>query len=461
MIELPLEILRLKNYKANIIKTRRNFIKKTSAGVAGLTFGGILMPSTGFASILGANDRLQVAVIGVRSRGKAHCLAIHQDLNARILYSCDVDDKIIEEHNQWCHNNLGYVPKVEKDFRKILEDKNVDAVFIATPEHWHAPMSIMAMQAGKHVYVEKPCSHNPYENNLLVRAQNKYGKKVQMGNQQRSAITSISAISDIRNGIIGEVYKGEAYYSSNRGSIGKGEKINVPNTLDWDLWQGPAPHEDYRDNIHPYNWHWFRNWGTGEIHNNGTHEIDICRWALGVDLPSAVTSFGGKYTYNDDWEFVDNQQVTYAFPENKFITWTGHSRGIMKPQRPGRGVTIYGTKGSIELSRNDYKLYDLAGNPIKIENEKDRSATTDTKGIGALDVNHIKNFFNAIRKNESLHSDINDASISTMLCHLGNMAQDAGHTLNVDILTGKVLNNDQIMKKSWKRAYAKGWEPKL
>lgn len=440
--------------------TRRNFIKKTSAGTAALTFGSVFIPKLGYSNILGANDSIGVAVIGVRSRAKAHIIAIHQDSNAKILYNCDVDDVIIAEHNVWCKENIGYVPKVEKDFRKILEDKNVDAIFIATPEHWHAPMAIMAMQAGKHVYVEKPCSHNPYENDLLVAAQRKYGKKVQMGNQQRSAKTSGMAVADIRNGAIGTVYKAEAYYSNSRSSIGLGKEIPIPSSLDWELWQGPAPREAYRDNVHPYNWHWFRNWGTGEIHNNGTHEIDICRWALGVDLPETVTSFGGKYTYQDDWEFVDNQQVTFTFPDNKFITWTGHSRGILKPERPGRGATIYGSKGSIELSRNFYKQYDLGGNPIKFEFETSQSATTNTQGIGGLDVDHVSNFFNAIRKDESLNSDINDASVSTMLCHLGNMAQDAGHTLEIDKNTGKVLNNDKVME-NWKREYAKGWEPKL
>ncbi len=440
------------------MNTRRDFIKKTTVGATGLTLMGT--PSFGLANVLGANDKLRVAVIGVRSRAKAHVIAIHQDPNAEILYNCDVDDVIINEHNAWCQRNIGYVPKVEKDFRKILDDKDVDAVFIATPEHWHAPMAIMALQAGKHVYVEKPCSHNPYENDLLVAAQNKYGKKVQMGNQQRSAKTSIMAMADIKKGVIGEVYKAEAYYSNNRGSIGKGAEIAVPKTLDWELWQGPAPRESYRDNVHPYNWHWFRTWGTGEIHNNGTHEIDISRWALGVGLPETVTSFGGKYTYDDDWEFVDNQQVTYTFPGNKFITWTGHSRGMMKPERPGRGVTIYGSKGTIELSRNFYKLYDLGGNPIKFEFENSVSATTNTQGIGGLDVDHVKNFFNGIRKDESLHADINDASISTMLCHLGNFAQDAGHSLNIDTKTGKVLNNETVMK-NWKREYENGWEPKI
>jgi predicted dehydrogenase len=438
--------------------TRRNFIKTT--GQLGLGMAAITFPSLTHGQILGANDHINCAVIGVRSRAKAHVSAINALKNTTLLYSCDVDDIILEAHNIWCQKNIGYVPKVEKDFRKILEDKEVDAVFIATPEHWHAPMAILAMQAGKHVYLEKPCSHNPYENELLVAAQKKYGKKVQMGNQQRSAQTSMMAIKDINDGVIGEVYKGEAYYSNNRGSIGQGKTVPVPKTLDWELWQGPAPREAYRDNIHPYNWHWFRNWGTGEIHNNGTHEIDICRWALGVDLPESVTSFGGKYTFQDDWEFVDNQQVTFQYPDDKFITWTGHSRGLIQPTQPGRGTTIYGSKGTLQLDRNFYKLFDLQGNLIKSEFENAISATTDTTGQGQLDVNHISNFFDAIRYDKSLHAEIKDASISTLLCHLGNMAQDAGETLRIDQNTGKVLNHKKAMN-TWKREYAPDWEPSL
>lgn len=438
--------------------TRRNFIKTSSLGtVAATSLSSNFMIGK---NILGANDRIYCAIAGIRSRGKALATAIQLQKNAKILYSCDVDNKIIEEHNTWSKENLGYVPKVEKDFRKLVENKNVDTVFIATPEHWHTPMSIMAMQAGKHVYVEKPCSHNPYENELLVAAQKKYGLKVQMGNQQRSALTSIQAINDIRNNLIGEVYKGEAYYSNNRGSIGIGKLVSIPKTLDWELWQGPAPRSKYKDNIHPYNWHWFRNWGTGEVHNNGTHEIDICRWALDVDLPESVSSFGGKYTYKDDWEFVDNQQVTFKYPKGKFITWTGHSRGLIQPKRPGRGVTIYGSKGTIQLDRNFYKLYDLAGNLIKSEFEETVSQTTDTIGQGGLDVNHVGNLFDAIRTEKPLTAEIKDASISTLLCHLANMAQDAGETLQIDPNTGKIINNTKIMK-NWKREYAKGWEPKI
>ena len=437
--------------------TRRNFIKKTSLGTIGLTSS-----SSNFfigKNILGANDRINCAVVGVRSRGKAHAAAINSQNNSKIIFNCDVDDIIIEDHNKWCKKNIGYVPKIEKDFRKLIENKNLDAVFIATPEHWHAHMTIMASQAGKHVYIEKPCSHNLYENELLRVAQKKYGTKIQMGNQQRSAITSILAIDEIRNGIIGDVYKGEAYYSNNRGSIGIGKIVPVPKFLDWDLWQGPAPRVPYKDNIHPYNWHWFRNWGTGEVHNNGTHEIDICRWALGVDYPESVTSFGGKYSYQDDWEFVDNQQVTFKYKDEKFITWTGHSRGLIQPKQPGRGVTIYGSKGSIQLDRNFYKLYDLGGNLIKYEKEGAVSKTIDSRGQGGLDENHIGNLFDSIRYNKSLNAEIKDASISTHLCHLANLAQDSGETLHIDTETGKILNN--IADNYWKREYAPGWEPKV
>ena len=436
---------------------RRNFLKKTTLLSAGIMSSSLSSAKEVF-NILGANDRLRVALIGVRSRGKGLMMSIKDCKNVKISYCVDVDEKILKEHNIWCEKNIGYVPKNERDFREVLEDKSIDAVFIATPEHWHTPMAIMSLQAGKHVYVEKPCSHNLYENDLLVLAQKKYNKKVQMGNQQRSAKTSQLAIKEIRQGIIGTVYKAEAYYSNNRKSIGRGNKVPIPKTLDWELWQGPAPRRDYRDNIHPYNWHWFRDWGTGEIHNNGTHEIDICRWALGVDIPNTVTSFGGKYTYDDDWEFPDNQQVTYAY-DDKFITWLGHSRGIMQPKRPGRGVTIYGSKGAITLSRNSYELYDLAGRRIKQEKENSKSMTMNTVGAGNLTTYHIQNFFDAIVKSDALHSDIKDASITTMLCHFGNIAQDLQKPLTIDKDTGKI--KDKEAKKYYKREYEPSWEAKI
>ena len=442
------------------MKSRRDFLKLTSLAAASVAASQFPLNSYAYNRMMGANERMNVAVIGLRNRAKALSNSINQYDNAHITHNCDVDDLIIETHNGWAEKNIGYVPSVVKDFRTILDDKNVNAVFIVTPEHWHAPMAIMALQAGKHVYVEKPCSHNLFENDMLVKAQKKYGKVVQMGNQQRSAITSINAINQIHEGRIGDVYKGEAYYSNNRESIGHGTVIPVPDTLDWDLWQGPAPREKYRDNLHPYNWHWFRNWGTGEIHNNGTHEIDICRWALGVDYPQKVHSVGGKYTYDDDWEFPDNQQVTYQFAGDKTLTWTGHSRGKMQPNQPGRGATIYGSKGVMTLSRNGTRLYDLGGNLIEEKTESEASQTTNISGGGHLVDLHVANFFNAIKGKDTLQSPIDDAAISTHICHLGNVAQDAGEEIEVDDATGK-LKNKKLAQKHYKREYEKGWEAKV
>lgn len=438
---------------------RRNFIKKSATGGAAVTFANLALPGVGYANIFGATERLNVAVVGVHSRAKALIGGIHAYADAKIIYNCDVDGRILQEHSAWCQENIGYVPKEEKDFRKMLEDKDVDAVFIAIPDHWHAPMAIMALQAGKHVYVEKPCSHNPYENEMLVTAQKKYGKKVQMGNQTRASGQHQLAIKEISEGVIGDVYKGEAYYSNNRPSIGKGQVIEVPEAFDWDLWQGPAPREQYKDNIHPYNWHWFRKWGTGELCNNGLHELDILRWALDVDLPKSVISFGGKYTYNDDWEFPDNQEVTYQFDDDRLITYKGHSRGrIVVPEQPE--AIVYGSKGAIIFGGHDYTTYDLNGKLIGGEKEINQTDSTDTVGGGSTTVLHVANFFDAIRKDENLNSPIVDAAISTMLCHYGNIAHYVGYTIKIDPSTGKIVNDAEAMS-YWKRQYAPGWEPKL
>lgn len=438
--------------------TRRSFLKKGAAATA----GGILSLSLPSIIRASANDHIQFAVVGVRSRGKALSQAINATPNCDISWFCDVDDTIIDEHKAFHQERIGYVPKVEKDFRKLLEKSDIDVVAIATPEHWHAPMAIMALMAGKHVYIEKPCSHNPWENEMLVKAQQVSGKLCQMGNQQRSSITSNMAIQEIRAGIIGKPYYGKAWYSNTRGPIGIGKEIPVPSTLDWDLWQGPAPREAYRDNVHPYNWHWFKTWGTGEIHNNGTHEIDICRWALGVTIPHKVTSSGGRYHYSDDWEWFDTQNADFEFEDGKMISWEGKSCNGQTFYGRGRGAMIHGTEGSILLDRAGYLLFDLKGNLIKeeIEGENNATSTADTRGFGGLTVNHMHNFADAIRNGVALNAPIEDANISTLLCHYGNIALETSGTLEIDTSTRKILNNPAAME-LWKREYAPGWEPKV
>jgi predicted dehydrogenase len=439
------------------MNSRRNFIKGVGA-TAGLSLSAASL-NLGASS---SNKTLKAALIGVRSRGKALAEGIFNSKNIELVYNCDVDDEIIQAHNEWCQKSFGKVPKVEKDFRKVLADKDVDVVFIATPEHWHTPMAILAMQAGKHVYVEKPCSHNPHENQLLVAAQKKYNKFVQMGNQQRSAVTSYEGVKVIHQGIIGEAYSGKAWYSNTRGTIGNGKVVDVPATLDWDLWQGPAPREAYRDNIHPYNWHWFTTWGTGEVHNNGTHELDICRWALGVDTPTRVTSMGGRHhDKTDDWQFYDTQVVNYEFEKGQQIRWEGYSCNGLNQFGEGRGALIQGTKGSAILYRSGSIFYDLKGKIIREESESDKAsatATTDTVGFDALTVSHIQNLTNAILNGEKLRSPIDDASKSTMMCHYGNIAQQVGRGIVIDPKTGYIVDDTEAMT-FWRREYEPGWEP--
>ena len=438
--------------------SRRNFIRNSAFAAAGASY--LLSSNNLWAS--SPNETLNVAILGTGGRAHALIQSIGLCTNIELAMVCDVDNQRLEKFQEYAQNTLGYKVKGQKDFRKILDKKSIDAVFIATPEHWHAPMAIMAMQAGKHVYVEKPCSHNLHENDLLNQAYQKYGVVCQMGNQQRSSITSNQAIKDIREGIIGEVYAAKAWYSNTRGSIGNGLEVAVPDYLDWDLWQGPAPRETYRDNVHPYNWHWFRAWGTGEIHNNGTHEIDICRWALDVGLPSRVVSAGGRLHFEDDWEYYDTQIASFEYVDGKTITWEGRSCNGIKQYNRGRGAIIHGTKGSILLDREGYQLLDLQGEKLSYTEEGNpgtSASTTDTSGFDGLTVKHIQNFVNTIAGKEQLNAPIDDASLSTHMCHLGNIAQDLQTSLRVDA-DGKILDNDEALAKV-KRAYEEGWEPKV
>ncbi len=441
-------------------KSRREFIKKTAVGTAALTLGGLYLKPGIYASVPGANEKLNVAVVGVNGRGKAHVSALAKIENVNIAYICDVDSRVREQAIKMVQDLTGKKPKAFIDVRKLLEQPDLDAITIATPEQWHAPMALMALQAGKHVYVEKPCSHNPEEGEILVEAQKKYGKIVQMGNQQRSAPTSIQAVKDIREGIIGRAYEGFAWYANDRAPIGKGRKVPVPEWLDWDLWQGPAPRRDYQDIWVHYNWHWFWDYGTGEINNNGTHEIDICRWALGVDFPVKVSSGGGRYHYDDDWEFYDTQVVNYEFPENKLITWEGRSCNSFQHHNRGRGATIHGTEGTVLLDRNGYTAYDKKNQVIKEMAEEQASATIDTLGEGLLDVYHFQNFINAIRNGEKQHSPIYEGAVTNLLCHLGNISQKVGRTLRTDPKNGHIMDDGEGMQ-LWTREYEPGWEMKL
>ncbi|HMQ50407.1 MAG TPA: Gfo/Idh/MocA family oxidoreductase [Saprospiraceae bacterium] len=435
--------------------TRRHFIQTSVIGATAMA-----LPASSYGRILGANEKVNLAVVGLNSRGQAHITAASATPHAAITTFCDVDNRVFDKNQKLLSERGGEKAKTYSDIRKLLEDKNIDAITIATPDHWHTPMAILAMQAGKHVYLEKPCSHNPQEGEWLAAVQQQTGKVVQIGNQQRSAPTSIEAIQDIQEGIIGQVYYGKSWYSNTRGSIGLGKKAPIPEWLDWELWQGPAPRREYKDNWVHYNWHWFWNWGTGEINNNGLHEMDICRWALGVEFPVKVTSSGGRYHFQDDWEFYDTQTASFEFEGGKMLAWEGRSCNGFNHHERGRGATLHGTEGTILLDRNAYFAYDKGGRLIKQVNERSQSATTNVVGEGQLDVYHFENFIDGIRRGTKLHSPAQDIRKSTLLCHLGNIAQKTGRTLNINPQNGHILDDAEAMK-LWGRAYEPGWEPKV
>ncbi len=421
--------------------SRRSFSKRTAVFTFGLA-AVPLAPRVRAASSPG--NKLIVGVLGM-GRGSAHIQALQQIENVEIAYIADVDDNRLgagAKHFEKADRK----PKTVKDFRRILDDKSVDAVTIATPNHWHAPAAILACSAGKHVYVEKPGSHNAHEGELLVAAARKNKRVVQMGNQRRSWPGVIEAIEKMRAGVIGKVISSRCFYNASRGSIGHGKQVPVPAGLDFSMWQGPAPEKPYVDNLVHYNWHWRWHWGGGELANNGIHALDVARWGLGVDVPSRVTCNGGRYHFDDDQETPDTTFASYHFGD-RAILWDNSScnpRGSDKLPF----VEWYGERGTLAQIGNGYKVYDPKGAVMG-------------EGTGpASDKIHFENFLNAIRGEAKLNSEIAEGQTSTLLCHLGNIAYRTGHTINVDPQTRKIVK-DKDAEKFWGREYRKGWEPKV
>ncbi len=438
--------------------TRREFIDALAVSAANLA---VASTAKSYSQILGSNDRINFAVIGLNSRGYAHLSSLKANKKAaRISHVCDVDDNILKKFADATQKEMSEAATADKDFRKILESKDVDAITIATTDHWHAPMAIAGLQAGKHVYLEKPCSHNPAEGELLLQAQKKYGKLVQMGTQQRSSPHTIEIVNKIHSGEIGKACFAKAWYVNTRKSIGTGKEIPVPSTLDWDLWQGPAPRRPYKDNVHPYNWHWFKTWGTGEALNNGTHEVDVCRWALGVDYPKRVTSSGGRYHFKDDWEFYDTLVTSFEY-EDKLISWEGKSCEGMKVYGRDRGAAIMGTEGSVIVDRDGYEIYDLKGakkSEFKVAATPTSSA--DLVGRDSMTDAHFANFIAGIRTGEKLNAPVSDGNISVTMLQLSNIAWEFNRELHLDTINGKIQNDSEAMK-LWSREYEKGWAPHL
>jgi predicted dehydrogenase len=443
--------------KREIMATRREFLDALAVSAATLAVG---TTARSYRQILGSNDRLNFAIIGLNGRAYAHLSALKANRSAaRISHVCDVDGNILRKFADRVQQEMEETPATEKDFRSILEQKDVDAITIATPDHWHAPMAIAALQAGKHVYVEKPCSHNAAEGEMLVRAQQKYRKLVQMGTQQRSSPHTIEIVEKIHAGIIGRPYFAKAWYSNTRKSIGTGKQAPVPPQLDWDLWQGPAPRRPYRDNVQPYNWHWFRIYGTGETLNNGTHEVDVCRWALGVDYPDCVSASGGRYQFQDDWQFYDTLVTSFTY-QDKMISWEGKSCQGMKYYGRDRGSTITGTTGTVLLDRDGYEIYDLEGKKTSEFRRGGTTSSSDLVGRDSMTDAHFANFIAGIRDGEKLNAPVSVGNVAVTMLQVSNISWEVNRELHLDTRDGRIQGDPEAMK-MWGREYEDGWAPRV
>ncbi len=395
-----------------------------------------------------ANRKLVLGVMGCGDRGTSHAVNFAKLPDVEVAYVCDVDKARAEKAAKAVQSKAKQSPKVTGDFRTILDDKSVDALVCATGNHWHAPAAILACRAGKHVYVEKPCSHNPWEGEMLVAAARQHDRLVQMGNQRRSWPALQEAMQKIREGVIGRTYLAQSWYTNTRKSIGKGKLADPPEGLDYELWQGPAPRRPFRTTTLHYTWHWFWHWGNGELGNNGVHTIDVARWGLGAEYPEAVSSTGGKFRFgDDDQETPDTHVVGFDLPDRKAITWEGLSCNKL-PQVKQFDVQFVGENGSLSIHDKSYTISDLNGKEIG-------------KGSGpGGDKDHLNNFLAAIRGEAKLNSPISDGHCSTLYCHLGNIAHRTGRRLKCDPADGKILNDPEAMQ-LWKRQYEPGWEPNV
>jgi predicted dehydrogenase len=437
---------------------RRDFLKTSVAAGLGATVLG-QTESRGQS----ANDRINLAIAGVHGRGLDLARQFTSLAGCRVAALIDVDSRYLDKAVADVEKMQAGRPKAFKDFRKALDDREIDALAVATPDHWHAPMAIEAVKAGKHVYVEKPCSHNCREGELLVQASHKYSRLVQMGNQRRSIGNVRDMIRELRDGTIGHVYLAKCYFTRKRTTIGFGKNVPVPEYLDWDLWQGPAPRTAYRDNVHPYNWHWFWNWGTGEALNNGVHFLDLARWALGGEYPVKVSSLGGRWHYvgQDDWECPDTQEILVEYDGGRMISWFGRSTNDFGPGYKSYGIVFFGSSGILDYNGDSqYTVYDLDNKVVKTSTGPAKGADRTSAVDPGLEDRHAANFLGAIRGQEKLNSPIDEGHKSNILGLLGNVSLRVGRTLHLDSQNGHILN-DREASRLWTREYEPRWEPRV
>jgi predicted dehydrogenase len=411
---------------------RRTFLKNAGIGAAALALASRSLAAD-------EKNRISVAVIGTGGMGTHHVKSLAARRDVDLAYVCDVDQSRLNAAAEIVTSTSGKEPKAVKDMRQVLDDKSVQAVWIATPDHWHAPAAILALDAGKHVYVEKPCCHNIREGRLMVDAVKRSGKLLQVGTQSRSTAVVREAMDRIRGGEIGEIMVAKAWNSQRRSSIGKSKPSDPPPYLDYDLWIGPAPMVGYRSNMLPGIWRWWYDFGCGDIGNDGVHDVDVACWGLGAAThPSTVTCLGGKYFFDDDQQFPDTQYAVFEYPADGAPN--GRKKQLIFEQRIWspyvqegyeNGAAFYGTKGLLVIGHTvGWKLY---GEGNKLIAERTGSADLDA---------HHTNFLACIRGDQkNLNADVMAGHLSATLVHLANIAARSGRVLSFDPANERITNH--------------------
>ena len=418
---------------------RRTFMKRSAAGLA--------LGLTAAPRIARANDRIVVGVVGIRDRGMDLAEELARQGDVEVRYLADPDSRLFADRVKRIEQITGQRPNCVQDFRRILDDPEVDAIATATPDHWHALVTIWACQAGKDVYVEKPTSHSIWESRQMVAAARKYQRVVQVGTQNRSAEYLHQALEQVRSGSLGDIHFVRILNSKLRDDIGSPEDLPVPEGVDYNLWLGPAPARPFNPNHFHYNWHWFWDYGTGDLGNDGVHQVDLARWMTGVTLPERVSSGGGKHFFQDARETPDTQTVTWEFDRLTMVLeqtlWTPYMKKVAfdlretdtLPNWPfaGTRVELYGTKNQMLLSRmgGGWEVFDGDGKSIQVQPGRFAPAN-------AL---HMRNFLDCVRSRRRPSADIEEGHYSTLLTHLGNLAYRTGRTLRVDQATGGILDD--------------------
>ena len=427
----------------NLPLSRREFLEN-SAKCAALAYVGTAASGSVNAADP-ATKPIRVAVMGVNSRGRQLTQRFAGLPQVDVKYICDPDLSVVGRAVEAVTEKGGAEPKVIQDFRVALDDSEVDALVCAAPDHWHALATILACQAGKDVYVEKPASHSIIEGRRMVEAARKYDRVVQVGTQRRSGTDFESAVKLVQSGRLGKVLFARAWANKRRPDIGKQQATTPPTKLDFDLWCGPAPNHGYRENLVHYHWHWRWDYGTGECGNLGAHSLDVARWGLGVEYPTRIVSGGGRYAYDDDKETPDTQFATFDFGDVA-IQW--EHRMWANAQKEGArrvwGVQFYGTEATLDCFSSGWKLYH--GDELLDSYDKVDYQTA-----------HIKNFLDCMVTRQKPNADIEIGHRSATLPHLANIAYRTGSTIQFDASTETILGNDQANALIGK-SYRKGFE---